>query len=266
MLVLRTRPSFALAATFLVPWFILGGARKPPLKRTGFLEDYSKLEPVNDNTMRYISPELKTYKAFIVDPVEFTVPPKKLFPQDRAEAARYFRSKLIELLRSRQYEVVDDVGVNVARIQLGMTDVATSTWWMKIHPASRMSGAGTGGAACEGEIIDSVTGEQLAAWISTSSGNPIQLSGVFHARGRQERNQQVGFECGPATRRDTKVPAGRAVTVRLLAVNADEPESLRRSHFAARCMSRPRGGIRCMRSASLDYVLAGGRSGRSSQC
>jgi hypothetical protein len=175
MLVLRIRPSWAIATTFLIALLILGCAKKPPLKQTGFLEDYSKLEPVNDNLMRYVSPQLKSYTAFIVDPVEFTVPPKKLSKKDRAEVARYFRSKLIELLRSRQYEVVDDVGVNVARIQIGMTDVANSTWWMRIHPVSRMSGAGTGGAACEGEIIDSITGELLAAWIRTSSGNQFNF-------------------------------------------------------------------------------------------
>lgn len=159
----------AVVATLLVTLPVLGCAKKPPLQQSGFLEDYSKLQPVNDTTMRYISPELKNYKVFIVDPVEFTVPPKKLSAEDRAELARYFRVKLIEVLRKNQYEVVDDVGVGVARVQIAMTDVANSTWWMKVHPASRASGAGTGGAACEGEIIDSITGEQLAAWIRTSS-------------------------------------------------------------------------------------------------
>ena len=170
------RPSAAVAvATFLLPCLVLGCASKPPLKEGGFLEDYSKLQPVDDSFMRYVSPQLKTYRAYIVDPVEFTVPPQRLSEKDLAEVARYFRSKLIELLRSRQYQVVDDVDVNVARIQIAMTDVAESTWWKKLHPVSRVAGAGTGGASCEGEIIDSVTGEQLAAWIRTSSGNQFNF-------------------------------------------------------------------------------------------
>ncbi len=170
---IRRAPS--VAAIFLVPLAILACAKKPALNQSGFLEDYSKLESVNSSNMRYISPALKSYTAFIVDPIEFTVPPKKLSEKDRAEVARYFRSKLIEVLKSQQYEVVDDVGVNVARIQIAMTDVANSTWWIKLHPASKISGAGTGGAACEGEVIDSVTGEQLAAWISTASGNQFNF-------------------------------------------------------------------------------------------
>jgi hypothetical protein len=156
------------------------------MNQTGFLEDYSRLESINESTMRYISPALKSYTAFIVDPIEFTVPPKKLSEKDRAEVARYAREKLIEVLKSQKFEVVEDVDVNVARIQIAMTDVANSTWWIKIHPASRVSGAGTGGAACEGEVIDSITGVQLAAWIRTSTGNQfnfLALSTVSDVKG-----------------------------------------------------------------------------------
>jgi hypothetical protein len=162
-------------AIVLVAFVILGCAKKPPMNQTGFLEDYSRLESVNSSTMRYISPALNSYTAFIVDPVEFTVPPKKLTEKDRAEVARYFRAKLIEVLKSQQFDIVEDVDVNVARIQIAMTDVANSTWWIKLHPVSRVSGAGTGGAACEGEVIDSITGEQLAAWIKTSTGNQLNF-------------------------------------------------------------------------------------------
>ncbi len=171
----KTPTPRATVATLLLACVMVGCASKPPLTQSGVLHDYSKLEEVNPNMMRYISPKLKSYNAFIIDPITFTVPPTRLSPEDRATVARYFRSKLIELLKSRQYDVVDDVGPNIARIQIGMTDVAKSTWWQKIHPASRVAGAGTGGAACEGEIIDSITGEQLAAWIRTSSGNQFNF-------------------------------------------------------------------------------------------
>jgi hypothetical protein len=45
----RIRPSPAVAATVLLPILVLGFASKPPLKQTGFLQDYIKLEPVDDN-------------------------------------------------------------------------------------------------------------------------------------------------------------------------------------------------------------------------
>lgn len=72
--------------------------------------------------------------------------------------------------------VVDRPGVGVARVRLALTDVAKSTWWQKIHPASRMTGAGTGGAAMEGEVIDSVTGEQVAAIVQAGQGNQFDFS------------------------------------------------------------------------------------------
>jgi hypothetical protein len=160
---------------FLVLGLAGGCASKPPLTHSGFLEDYSKLTTVDDSLMLYVSPQLKSYNSFMIDPIEFTVPPKKLTPEGRAEVARYFRSKLVEVLKSRGFSIAEDTNVGVARVQIAMTDVANSTWWMKVHPAARLSGAGTGGASCEGEIIDAVTGEQLAAWIKTSSGSQFDI-------------------------------------------------------------------------------------------
>ncbi|MGB7161141.1 MAG: DUF3313 domain-containing protein [Tepidisphaeraceae bacterium] len=171
----RIRLLLAVAAALLVACLVLGCAKKPPIKQTGFLSDYSKLKKVDDNFMRYRSPNANQYTAVIVDPVVFEVPPKKLSPADRAEVARYFRSKLIGALKARQYQIVDDVGPNVARMRVAMTDVANSTWWKKIHPVTKAAGAGTGGASLEAETVDSMTGEQLGAWIRSSSGNQFNF-------------------------------------------------------------------------------------------
>ena len=157
--------------------FILSGcATTPPAKQTGFLSDYSKLEAVNENRMVYRSPNLREYKEYIVDPIEFRLPPQKLDAQQRAEVAKHFRKKLTEVLEKRGYKIVEDPGVGVARIQIALTDVASSTWWMKLHPAARASGAGTGGAAMEGEVTDSVTGEQLGAVVQAAPGNQFNFT------------------------------------------------------------------------------------------
>lgn len=72
--------------------------------------------------------------------------------------------------------MTDRPGVGVARVQIALTDIAESTWWRKIHPVWRSLGAGTGGASMEAEIVDSVTGERLAAVIQTVSGNQFDFT------------------------------------------------------------------------------------------
>jgi hypothetical protein len=154
----------------------VGCASKPPLSPSNFLDDYSRLDKADDNRMRYVSSKLKDYTAFMVDPVEMEIAPQKLSDKDRAEVARYFRTKVTQVLESRQHRIVSEADVNVARVRIAMTGIANSTWWQKLHPGMRMTGTGTGGASCEGEVIDSVTGEQLAAWIVTNSGNQFDFT------------------------------------------------------------------------------------------
>lgn len=155
---------------------LYGCAKTPPPQQTGFLSDYDNLKPVNDKRMSYAAPALPSYRAFIVDPVEFRIPPEKLTAKQRGEVARHFHKRLEELLRKEGFEVVEDPDEGVARIRTALTGVANSTWWMKIHPASRAAGAGTGGAAMEGEIVDSVTGQQLAAVVQASPGNQFNFT------------------------------------------------------------------------------------------
>ncbi len=151
-------------------------ASKPPARETGFLNDYSNLKAVNPSRMSYVSPQLAQYNAFIIDPLEFTIPPQKLTPQQRAEVANHFNKRLVELVQKEGLTVTTTPDVGVARVQVALTDVANSTWWKKLHPASRVAGAGTGGAAMEAEIIDSVTGAQLAAAVQSATGNQFDFT------------------------------------------------------------------------------------------
>src|SRR5690349_2817618 len=83
---------------------ILGGcASSPPAKQTGFLSDYSKLQEKDPKRMSYVSPELRNYQAFMVDPIEFRVPPEKLSPAERADVAKHFNKRLVQLLAKRGY-------------------------------------------------------------------------------------------------------------------------------------------------------------------
>jgi hypothetical protein len=142
----------------------------------GFLSDYADRKPVNDRRMSYTTPALRGYRAFIVDPVEFRIPPEKLTAKQRGEVARHFHQRLVAELRKQGFEVVEEPDEGVARIRTDLTGVANSTWWMKIHPAARATGAGTGGAAMEGEVVDSVTGQQLAAVVQAAPGNQFNVT------------------------------------------------------------------------------------------
>jgi len=128
--------------------------------------------------MRYISPELAGYSSFIIDPVIFKAHSSgkvSLNPSEAAEVARYFNESLAGVLSSRGYQLTNQPGVGVGRVRIALTDVAESIWWLNLHPASRLSGVGTGGAAMEGEIIDSVSGEQLGAVIQAGKGSQFEL-------------------------------------------------------------------------------------------
>jgi hypothetical protein len=166
-----------LIGLFLIAFLLAGGcASKPQPLQTGFLSDYSQLVEVDSYTARYLSPRAKEYSAVIVDPVESRLDSGRLSPNDRAEALRYMREACKKAFSRAGFTIVDEAGVGVARVQLALTDIANSTWWQKIHPGMRFSGAGTGGAAMEGEVIDSLTAEQLGAVVQSSSGNQFDIT------------------------------------------------------------------------------------------
>lgn len=150
-----------------------GGSKQ--LTTSGFLADYSKVTYTDKNRMRYISPALKNYTSYIVDPVQMRIPNDLLKPQQRAEVGQYFHLATIKMFRENGFKIVSQAGVNTARVRLAITDIHKSTWWLNIHPGSKLTGAGTGGASMEGEIIDSVTGVQIAAVVQSGRGNQFEL-------------------------------------------------------------------------------------------
>jgi hypothetical protein len=158
------------------------GSGSNKLRSTNFLSDYSKLERVSDSSMQYRAPRpvIARYQGFIVEPVEVRFKPtsnSKITPEDLEHIAAYFRGKLIEVL-SKDFQIVSQPGANIARFRIALTDVSDSTWWLNLHPGTRLTGAGAGGASVEGELVDSLTGEQLAALVETQAGPRIGFDGL----------------------------------------------------------------------------------------
>lgn len=167
------------AATLLVLFCtatIGGCASKPATTHSGFLSDYSRLQAVNESRMRYESPKVVSYDRFIVEPVRVEMQGDVLSTADRAEAMRHFDMRLREAIQQAGDTVVTRPGPGVARLRVALTGVAQSTWWQKVHPVSRATGAGTGGAAMEAELLDSVTGEQIGAVVQAGSGNQFDFT------------------------------------------------------------------------------------------
>jgi len=157
------------------PCVLVGCASTPAPTRTGFISDYGRLQKAESGAMRFISPELREYKRFMVDPVEMRIQRDVLDSNERAEVAAHMRDALSRILKAQGFDLTSQPGAGVARVRVAITDVQLSKWYLSLHPASKVTGAGTGGASMEAEVIDAVTGKQLAAVIQIGRGNQFEL-------------------------------------------------------------------------------------------
>jgi hypothetical protein len=173
----RRSPAAASWLTTLAAAILLAGcASRPAPTRTGFLSSYELLETKHTSRSDYISPKLAEYTQFLIEPVEMRLAPDLLTPQESAEAAEHFHAACVRVLEGEGLAPAEHPGPRVARVRIALTDIAKSTPWQKIHPGARFAGAGTGGAAMEGEVVDSLTGEQLAAVVRADAGNQFNLT------------------------------------------------------------------------------------------
>jgi hypothetical protein len=148
------------------------------MTNTGFLSTYNNLEKVGNKRMQYLSRDLVTkYDKVIIDRVQVLVHSEEpvMTAEERNEVVSYFQEALERVFTDEGYEVVSEPGPRTARLRFAITDVQRSSMWASLHPASKLMGAGTGGASMEGEALDSVTGRQLGAVIQASKGSQFDL-------------------------------------------------------------------------------------------
>ena len=148
----------------------------------GFLSDYSKLEELSEGHLFYSAGKSGDYDKFIIDPVEILFTPDKDDPEfteeDLQELQKHFRDKVVEeFTRDGGYEIVSKPGPGTARIRMGITDVKKTIGALNVTIYTKVTGAGIGGASAEGEMVDSVTGEQLAAAIRWGGGSRVLRAG-----------------------------------------------------------------------------------------
>ncbi len=150
-----------------------------------FLSDYSKLVEIKENHLVYDSGNFGNYSKFIIEPVAmlYSQPEeKRIFDDEELEDLQtHFATKVREaLIKDDAYQVVAVPGPGTATLRIGITDVDDTIGALNITIYTKITGAGLGGAAMEGELVDSVTGEQIGAVIRWGSGSRILRAGFTH--------------------------------------------------------------------------------------
>jgi hypothetical protein len=154
-------------------------------EQSGFLSDYSRLEKIDDNMLRFVDKSAGDFSSFIIEPVviAFRQPAdEQVFTDEElSELAEYYEEAVIEALSKVEgYPIVENPGPGVVRIRIGITNVEETIGILNITIYTKITGLGLGGASFEGEIVDSVTGKQLAAVIRWGTGSRIMKAGITH--------------------------------------------------------------------------------------
>ena len=159
-------------------------------QKTDYLSDYSKLEAVSDSSYRYNDNSISSnYKGFILEPVVVHFLPDSksavaesegnLTKQDINDMTNYFGSAIIDAIQDSGYKLVYRTGAGIARLRVAITDLRKTNIVFAAVPTSRVvTGIGVGGAGIESEILDSVSGKQIAACVETKDGSRIPFTGL----------------------------------------------------------------------------------------
>ena len=169
-------------------------------KEGGFLEDYSKLEKVNDNHSRWKDPSFTkaTCPLMIIDPIQFNLDEKDrtdFSGEERREIREYTQTAFIRVV-SKYLQVVTQPGPGVCRLRVAFTDLEKSAALMNIHPLSRATGAGRGGAALEAMVLDTESNKVIGMMTRTATGEFFEVRERDARRQRQRRDHRWQRQVG----------------------------------------------------------------------
>lgn len=158
---------------------------------SGFLGDYSQLvkekDAAGEEVLRYFSPKLKPgmYQKVLIDPIQFYPAPKptdKVGDQALTDIRNYMDKALREGMGGK-LPLASEPGPGVLRIRPAITAVDTKHQGLKPYellPVGLIISRGIVGKAkeatieLEAEVVDSVTGERLAAMVRKGVGAKIE--------------------------------------------------------------------------------------------
>lgn len=175
----------ATAAATLSLFSCSTGGKSP----SGFLSNYSQLD-AGYGTENAVSSFLKSgvdfkkYDSVIIGPVTTTVASPGISPAVTEQLAAYLSGSLTSQLSSG-YKIVNTPGPKTLRVRTGLTDVIEGSKVGKpvttVHSDPKITLSSNLGSATvatfvsqvsfEGEVLDSVSGERLAALVDHRIGN-----------------------------------------------------------------------------------------------
>lgn len=191
-----------LAIAFMFCALVLGCAAggMKDVTKTGFLGDYSMLKPGGEDfaALVYINPEVdfKPYNKIMFERILVALSDEAEYkgfdPALLNELAEYYQNALFDAVKGG-YEIVDQPGPGVLRVRVAITDLKPSkplsnTLSSIIPVGMVVAGAtkaasgdnlGTGEAATEVDILDSLTGERLAAAVDRRQGGKSAFRGKW---------------------------------------------------------------------------------------
>jgi hypothetical protein len=170
------------------------------VNKSGFLGNYSQLKPGTGDqaALVYVKPgvDFKRYKKIMFERVTVSLAPtskkREIDPAMLNQLTNYYQKALVDAVKDG-YQVVDKPGPDVLWVRAAITDVVpsnpTSNTLSSIIPigivvsatakATTDANLGTGEAATEIEILDSVTKERLAAAVDRRQGGKAAFRGKW---------------------------------------------------------------------------------------
>ena len=170
------------------------------VEQSGFLKDYSQLKAGGDDAaaLTYYMPgsDFKPYTKIMFERVSVVLSASsegnEVDPAMLVELTNYYQKALVDAVKDG-YEVVDQPGPDVLWVRAAITDVVpsnpTANTMSSIIPVGMVVSAaakatsdanlGTGEAATEMEILDSVSKQRLAAAVDRRQGGKAAFRGQW---------------------------------------------------------------------------------------
>jgi len=160
--------------------------------QSGFLSDYQKLKKVktkdDSDLMRFISSHIKEgkYNKVMFDPVSYYPAPQKtdmISKEVLSKISNYFNQSFSQTPFTN-VEVVNQAGMNTLRIKMAITGVNIEDAELAAYqyvPIAFLLNAASGGMSemdvkfqIEAEVVDSLTGEIMAAAVKSGVGERLK--------------------------------------------------------------------------------------------
>jgi len=161
------------------------------VETSGFISDYTKLKPGKEDRslLHYENPDASwaDYDKVILDPIRVYASPKSGMgnvPREELQSIVDYFDASVRASLSNDYEIVNKPGPGTMRIRIALTDAEASskisdTLSNVLPPGLAVSALkeaitgkalGVGEAGVEVEIVDAVSGDQLAAAVDERVG------------------------------------------------------------------------------------------------